>query len=248
MYRFSIVAVALAAITVGLAGTTAQAQVNSDGSMYFDTFDGGGPTGGVNVTAGADWGLPGRGEIGGDLVFVATGQTSEMEWRAELSSPPQVQTAAWVAEVSWTVDLILNENATVWQGFDIPGDDQAGMRVEAKPADSGNDAWQLHVNNVGFPGGLVGPELPYGQPVKLVGHNKGDGTIDLWANDTFVNTYTSLGTELTWFGNIGNNSSGGNGGDMSLHYVSLGNAVAVPEPASLALIGLGGLAMLRRRR
>ena len=76
-------------------------------------------------------------------------------------------------------------------------------------------------------------------------------TLDLGANGSVEGTFTSTGapsanpfTDLR-FGGPSNLSSAGGGAWFDNITLS---TVAVPEPGSLALLGLGGLAMIRRRR
>ena len=58
---------------------------------------------------------------------------------------------------------------------------------------------------------------------KIVAHNLGDGSMDLYINDGLIGNYVSGPGALEWLGNLGNNSSQiDQGGTMLLEYVSIG--------------------------
>lgn len=228
---------------------------SSDGNFFFDTFDGTGPSGGKGTTTSNF----GNGHFfhepaGQRLQFTVTEATAEQEWRAE---PDNIlpATANYIVEVRWIVDRINGENATLINGSQIsPGEAGALLRIEAKPATSGNNKWQAEISDSGTGYiGHVGPELDYGASTKLVAHNHGDGLVSLWINDGFMGHYPALPGDLEWFGNLGNNSSHiQQGADMKLEYVSLGTMehvsflTTIPEPASMLLLGSAGLVLLGR--
>ena len=73
-----------------------------------------------------------------------------------------------------------------------------------------------------------------------VGHTY---SVSFWLNDDGpFNTYSRLSTN----GNV--TDTGGNGVDLLLYAGAIPTLTTVPEPATLTLVGLGGLAAYRRRR
>jgi len=86
----------------------------------------------------------------------------------------------------------------------------------------------------------------YDVPYEVTLHHKADNSIDLYLDSVLLNTYgdrnAGLGTNLVQFGD---GSTGAGFGNMTIDNVSIG---VIPEPTSLAAIGLLGMAALRRRR
>lgn len=242
-----------AAAVVGL-GQSVYAAPSSDGSIYFDTFDGNATGSGTSVMV-TDDSTACFGQADGGVFVnsvcakgggVAGVGPTEHEFRVEFAEgDAQSASDNYIVETSWIIKdnfQSLQENLTIMSGY---GGEEKGVlvRIEAKtsdwPADESTGKWRAHIGT-----DLVGPENDYDTSTKIVAHNKGDGTIDVWINDVFAISTTAGGGDLLWVGNLGNNSIGAwAGGEGILEYVSVG----VPEPSTLALLGIAGLIALRRR-
>ena len=97
-------------------------------------------------------------------------------------------------------------------------------------------------NNLGGPGeGTFDPDVFHTLRLVL------DTTAEQWTVDYFIND-TQIGDTFTYsenpdIGSVGLSASGGSG-----FVFTYDNFELIPEPASLALMGLGGLLLLRRSR
>ena len=257
--HISVIAAVAVVVAFTAFGTTTYGAIGSDGSIFFDTFDGpevGGTipsTGSFNPTgAGTEVIAPAFSHpeffvhLGREGVFfnvVGDQPDTEQEFRVELDNGPAVDTE-YAAELSWIIDtngipdVINGENATLLSGIGFAnGEERALIRIEAKPSDTTYGKIQAEISADGNEGyiGLVGPEFDPGVPTKIVAHNLGDGTLDLYINDGLIGNYVSGPGSLEWFGNLGNNSSQiDHGGTMLLEYVSIGLPVeVVVGPTSL---------------
>jgi len=103
----------------------------------------------------------------------------------------------------------------------------------ALPA-SGNFIWTINIGS--FPGGVVVPDNGINQIVADDAGAFGPATLGQWF---LGDAGPTVGTEDVNFG-------GGGGGQFSHNFEINGDFV--PAPASLALLGLGGIAAVRRRR
>jgi len=82
----------------------------------------------------------------------------------------------------------------------------------------------------------------------------------LLAGTTYYLVYSPIGAQVTWLGDIGDTATGPFATDagfffggtsfpgFTFEYQIEGDAVAVPEPSLLALVGIGAVSALRKRR
>ena len=156
MYVPRIALSVLIAVAFAAFSGSARGQISSDGSIFFDTFDGpevgatNPPTGSFNPTgAGTEVIAPAFAHpeffinLNREGIFfnvVGELPDTEQEFRVELDNPPGPDTE-YVAEVSWIIDMngipdIINgENATLLNGIGFAnGEERALIRIEAKPA------------------------------------------------------------------------------------------------------------------
>ena len=104
---------------------------------------------------------------------------------------------------------------------------------------------------------MVGTNFADGnQHTIRIAHDAVDNALYFWVDGTLLNSDLSTpinGVNGSGFDNstfIGDYSGTGFDGDFAIDYIRLDNdaIAAVPEPSSTALLGLGGLALILRRR
>lgn len=128
----------------------------------------------------------------------------------------------------------------------------------ANLGESNSSALTIMDDRIRLTGGsdyLVGSDFTTGFQTIRVAHDAADNSYYYWVNGTLLNTDLSTAIAGTNGNGFVNNTfigdySGSLAGEWQIDYVRIDTdaIAAVPEPSSAALLGLGGLALILRRR
>ena len=155
------------------------------------------------------------------------------------------------AAADWTLELSVRKDGGAqgsagWFGI-----------ATANLGESNSSALTIMDDRIRLTGGadyLVGSDFTSGFHSVRIAHDSVDNAYYYWINGELLNADLSTPIAGTNGGGFDNSTfigdySGTLAGDWSIDYIRLDNsAIAVPEPSSAALLGLGGLALVLRRR
>ena len=260
--------------TLCLLTTSANAQLTT--TIYQDDFDGidadlGGTTPDVSATGGAWVTANSRGEGGAAQIFSANGTILKEGPNSSHDAGALLPITLLPATVYTLETTFTNDNPNwIAAGFAATDNtlDGSNGRHTANLANFGGYAWALSrnsatdddqqlFNGIGTVGGFAGgdfadPTAPVTFSVVLDTANPTAITADYFFNGVQQGgTQTLPAAAITNISFVGISSDGsGSAGDAtaSISNFSLTATTAVPEPSSLALLGLGSIGLIARRR
>ncbi len=157
------------------------------------------------------------------------------------------------ASSTWTLEVSMRktsgtQGAKGWFGI-----------ATANSGESNSSAFEIHDDRVSLTGGadyLAGSDFSSGFQTIRIAHDAVDNAYYYWVNGTLLNADLSTpiaGANGRAFDNntfIGNYSGDFGSGEWEIDYIRIDTdaGAAVPEPSSTVLLGLGGLALILRRR
>lgn len=156
------------------------------------------------------------------------------------------------AAADWTLEIKFSkvsgtQGANGWFGI-----------ATANSGESNSSALTVLDDRIRLTGGadyMVGTDFTAGAQTIRIAHDAGDNQYYYWINDVLLNADLSTpiaGTNGSVFDNnifIGN-YTGSLAGEWQIDYLRIDNDAigVVPESSAIVLLGLGGLALIRRRR
>lgn len=236
-----------AVLAIGMASTVAMAASVSDDAYYFADFTGNAYNSANTLLFAVDGGSA---TVSGDAVQLATGGAglTDADDVAILRITGFNVPAAteFVVEYDFTftgrtgdrfvLGELYNENAGADSVFRAETADNIGNVVLRQIPAAGPDSAAFL--------GIAYFDTTYHATI----HVHADDKVDFYLDGDFVLQFDKLNSALaTTAFQLGDPFGGAAYGAVTIDNISIGNVV-VPEPTSLALLGLGGMALVRRRR
>jgi len=207
----------------------------SDGSIYKETFTSYPEDIRSSATSEAT-------VAGGAVGIVTTDGGSGTEGLFRVTNLSLSDTAEYVIQYDFTLNAESGNNWYIlYNNSDVGFSD---ITIRSYGTNNGGLGYNIQVDHGGgfqaFETGFL-----FGVNYDVTVHHKGDGFIDLYVDNNLLGTYTDRApNQITNLMQFGDPSSNDGFGNMTIDNVSIG----IPEPTSLAVIGLLGMAALRRRR
>lgn len=208
----------------------------SDDSYFLETF--------TSYPEHPSSSAPGSGVTtsGGNARVITTVGTEGVFRASPLSLPSE-----YVLEYDWTLHNPSTDNFYMLynQGNSAPWESSIALRTLLGDATT----WSFQIDH--GTGYSVSPILNYGQVYHVTVHQKPGVSkpVDLYIDGSLIGTYDSRNPSLTTsLAQFGDPSSSAGYGDATIDNVSIGNPVAVPEPASIGLIAVGAVVVTAMRR
>ena len=210
----------------GVSGTTAEVFDNSNSTAYDGDISTTDLLNGLTPTFDGQWFTSG-GRTPANMADGVHGGVNDVNTLAQTQSPPAVA----------VFDLGTGTNGL---GFDL---DSITSIASWRDSGFGNQVWTMEVAGVGADGSLTSTDFTTLVSVDYKPVSGGGST-----KVTLTALSGTLTSGVQYVRITGLPNSAGNSNRMAWRELDIQGAATVPEPGSLALLGLGGLLIARRRR